>query len=120
MTPIDNALFINPCQVYLCKTEKEFKQLLKKFNVKESVSFLGKYAHATTHFLEQGNDNVIIVCIPKNQKQSQRQIHALLVHEAVHIWQKIRDVINEPHPCSEFEAYAIQNLCLNLFRKYET
>jgi len=43
----------------------------------------------------------------------------LLVHEAMHVWRDMCEAIDEKHPSSEFEAYAVQNISANLFKAYE-
>jgi hypothetical protein len=47
------------------------------------------------------------------------QVYALLVHEAVHIWQDVKHRIGEDNPSSEFEAYAIQNISQELMLAYK-
>lgn len=42
----------------------------------------------------------------------------LLVHEAVHVWQLIRETIGETAPSSEFEACAIQAISQELIAAY--
>ena len=46
------------------------------------------------------------------------QIAAMLVHEAVHVWQTIRRSIGETSPSSEFEAYSIQHIAQELMSRY--
>jgi hypothetical protein len=46
------------------------------------------------------------------------QIAALLVHEAVHIWQQYCADIGEKEPASEQEAYAIQSISQTLMEEY--
>lgn len=48
-----------------------------------------------------------------------RIVADLLIHEATHIWQDIREGIGEEKPSSEFEAYAMQNISAELFAAYE-
>ena len=47
------------------------------------------------------------------------QIHGLLLHEAVHIWQRIKILMGEKEPSIEFEAYSIQRIALDLFSMFE-
>ncbi len=42
----------------------------------------------------------------------------ILVHEAVHIWQKFSQRIGEHEPSGEFEAYAIQSISQRLISAY--
>ena len=45
-------------------------------------------------------------------------IVGLIVHEAVHVWQFVRENIGESNPSSEFEAYAIQAISQELIEAY--
>ncbi len=76
---------------------------------------------ATTHFFEKGDGGLCaIVCIrPRTKDRSMIQLYALLVHEAVHIWQHILKEVGEHSPSSEFEAYAIQTLSQRLMEAYK-
>lgn len=47
------------------------------------------------------------------------EIYGLLLHEAVHIWQRIKLRMGEEHPSKEFEAYSIQHIAQDLFYMYE-
>ncbi|MDC5485845.1 hypothetical protein NRA67_18900, partial [Acinetobacter baumannii] len=47
------------------------------------------------------------------------EIYGLLLHEAVHIWQKVKKLMGEKEPSSEFEAYSIQAIAQDLFKMYE-
>ena len=77
------------------------------------------HAHATTHFFKRSDKVVAIICIRKNSAFDINQIHALLLHEAVHLWQEIKIYIDENNPSKEFEAYSIQALAQNLFYAYK-
>jgi len=56
------------------------------------------------------NGLVCVVCIDasKAKKYTQIQIHSLLTHEAVHVWQALCDSMGEEAPGREVEAYSIQ------------
>ncbi|KCY47724.1 hypothetical protein J715_3367 [Acinetobacter baumannii 1571545] len=46
-------------------------------------------------------------------------MYGLLLHEAVHVWQKVKKLMGEKEPSSEFEAYSIQSIAQDLFKMYE-
>jgi hypothetical protein len=54
----------------------------------------------------------------EREKTNPEGVVALLVHEAVHLWQYIKEDIGEHNPSKEFEAYAIQNLTQELLQSY--
>ncbi|MFA3362230.1 hypothetical protein KWF35_10520 [Acinetobacter baumannii] len=47
------------------------------------------------------------------------EVYGLLLHEAVHVWQKVKKLMGEKEPSSEFEAYSIQAIAQDLFEMYE-
>lgn len=108
----------------LCLTEEQFHQKLKELKVpkKDYPPFLGSWhSHATTHFLvnEGQKSAAAIVCIAAMDKYSYAETAALICHEAVHVWQAIRETLGEKEPSSEFEAYSIQNIVQTLLYEYE-
>jgi hypothetical protein len=60
-----------------------------------------------------------IVCLrPPENKAGRAQVRGVLVHEAVHIWQRCIAVIGEHSPSDEFMAYSIQQISEELFKLY--
>ena len=109
----------------LCYSEKEFHKELRRLGIARSEwpPFIGSgqnsSADATTHFFTLGNKNrVAIVCVGNSRGKSREQMQALLTHEAVHLWQRIKEDMGEDRPSHEFEAYAIQTISQNLATAY--
>ncbi len=107
----------------LATNEKNFYKEIKKFKIERGdiPYWVKPSSAATTHFLSaKGGKRAAIVCIdPKDAKQyTGVQVAALLVHEAVHIWQAFSRDIGETEPSSEFEAYSIQWLSQELLNAY--
>ena len=117
---LDRSMIASP-YFCLCLSEASFRDALKHLKVPESKwpewITLGK--DATTHHLETNDEEAHIVCMRPSTKHERVQIHALLVHEAVHIWQAHRDNIGEDKPGIEHEAYSIQHLSQELMFSYE-
>lgn len=108
----------------LCLTEKQFHQKLKELKLpeKDYPPFLGSWhSHATTHFLvnEAGKSAAAIVCLGDMKEYDYAEIAALIAHEAVHVWQAVRETLGEKEPSSEFEAYSVQNILQTLLYEYE-
>jgi len=105
----------------LCLSEKEFQKQMKAMNVPphQWPRWISEEANATTHFLDHPDGaKAAIVCIDKTPDRTGVQVAALLVHEAVHIWQEHRDSVGEHDPSAESEAYAIQNISQRLMEAY--
>ena len=104
----------------MCLSEKSFQKELKKLKVEEPCSFLNPGANATAHyFTSDGGKLSCIVCMHPNKDRTLIEIHGLLVHEAVHIFDETMEHYGEDKPSPEFKAYAIQNLSQNLFAAYK-
>lgn len=105
----------------LCTTEKQYRLTLKhlKIKTKDAPSFLiTQQANATVHCFDSKGKTCYVVCIGNTEGQTREQILALLVHEAVHIWQDFKASIGEHNPGRESEAYAIQMLSQSLMIEY--
>jgi hypothetical protein len=120
---LDRSLVVSPYYFCLCTTLKQFHKELKRLKVPEKnwPDFLASAcADATVHYFEKGSGELCaIVCIHRNKKHSIPQVYAMLVHEAVHIWQTIKATIGERDPSREFEAYSIQAISQRLMEAYD-
>jgi hypothetical protein len=116
----DRGLYISPIKYALCLHEKRFKYELKRLKITEDVPYTLNNADSTVHYFRhtENNDECCIVCLRMDRNIELLQVYGLLVHEAVHIWQTITDIIGEKNE-SEFEAYCIQRIAQNLFYSYE-
>lgn len=116
---LDRVLMYNPYYVALCLNEKEFKRACKdiKITKKDVPEFSRGGDFARVHFFERDKNVLAIICLNPG-KYSDVEVHGLLVHEAVHIWQKVKEYIEELNPSNEFEAYSLQNIAQILFEAY--
>jgi hypothetical protein len=65
------------------------------------------------------NDSTLAIVQLGDIERTIIQVHSLLLHEAVHIWQRIKLRMGESDPSKEFEAYSIQRIAQDLFAMYE-
>lgn len=118
----DRALFVSPCYYTLILDEEEYLAEMKRLDVKYPPPFMVGGANATTQFFEYQNKLTALVCMPRDtieiEKTNPIGVVALIVHEAVHIWQQICEHIGEKTPSSEFEAYSIQAITEELLLAY--
>ena len=76
-------------------------------------------ADATTHMLEHPERGIAcVVALRVREGITGIQIAAMLVHEAVHIFQEWCLHYGEQRPSSEFEAYSIQTIAQRLMYSY--
>lgn len=105
----------------LCLTEPQFRKALKHCGLPANASDFMKTSHAdaTCHYLNnQRGDLVCIVCLGDFTGRSGIEIAGLLVHEAVHIWQRYVERIGEDRPGDEQEAYAVQCIAQELMADF--
>ena len=118
---LDRELVRGNVYYALCVTEAQFLAELKRLNVprQQHGYWVNPRAYATTHYLEDGDDQICLVCIAPPQTDTPSiEVVGLLVHEAVHVWQAMRDSMGETNPSAEFEAYGIQMLSARLIQSY--
>jgi len=108
----------------LCLDETAFFAELRKLKVPVHrwTTFLSSStAHATTHHFEHGGKMIAMVCLDAKlaKEKTGCQVASLLVHEAVHIWQRHAVHIGafNDHGDEE-EAYAIQSIAQALMESY--
>lgn len=124
---LNRDLLTSPYHYALCLSEKDFKAELKRLAVPKTdwPPFLKTtHSHATTNYFEQtkSSGQCAIVCMHPHTKKSGldiKQVYALLVHEAVHIWRACADSMGEKYPALEEEAYAIQRIAQSLMFSYD-
>lgn len=106
----------------LCLDEKTYKaelRRLKIFNYDDMIK--NAWSSATVHKISKDDGtSIALVCLGSDIKKIElEQVYALLVHEAVHLWQWHCELIGEHEPSCEFEAYGIQALSQELMFAYK-
>lgn len=108
----------------ICYSEKQFQRELTKLHVPPNQwpDFLGPNADGTVHYLDNLDKgaNVAILCIDGEECVDRpiNVVHALLTHEATHVWQDHLEEIGG-EGSNEEEAYAIQNIAQNFMDDYD-
>ena len=113
----DNAVFYLPLTYALCTSEEDYLKAVGYMQVTDPNPWLLDRADGTAHVFE-GQDGKFSVIVCMRESDDVQKVVGLLAHEAVHIWQKVRELLRESQPSTEFEAYAIQQIVMNLHDKY--
>ena len=118
---LSRSLIVGP-YFALCTSEAEFKATMKHMKVLDGAYpkwLTTPQSDATTHFFDtNGGQLAAVVCIRVPDSVTSIQVAALLVHEAVHIWQRYCSWIGEDSPSDEFEAYSIQHIAQEFMTAY--
>ena len=86
-------------------------------DMSQSDEFLSMGTGAQVDFYQ--DSAYAIVQMGDTSERTSVEIHGLLLHEAVHIWQRVKQRMNERDPSTEFEAYSIQAIAQDLFAMFE-
>lgn len=113
----DNALIRGRLYYRLCVSEKDFDIIRKRFPG-YTHQWVSKDALASTHMMESGERRAIVVCVGDVAKLSPIKVASLIVHESVHVWQAQCEYMAEASPGDEIEAYAIEQISMNLMEQY--
>lgn len=116
---LDRGLVYAPRMV-LCMTEHEYMQVAKQLKVEYPNSWILPGQSACVHTWEKldGSMWACVVCINPPADFDSVDIACALVHEAVHIFQKLCEQLGETHPSKEFQAYSIERITQRLMREY--
>lgn len=117
--------FINYCNMAMypvslgfTSNEAKFYKELKRIGVTQDVEFLEEDSISTAHFLTSKFSHNIIVVIDRDEGFEELATE-FLVHEAVHVWQYIKEVIEEDKAGNEIDAYNTQYITRFLLDEYK-
>lgn len=117
---LDRELVTGP-YLGLATTEVQFHKAMRHCKVAREnwPAWVSEGADATTHtFANKDGNTACMVCIRPREGHTPIKIAAILVHEAVHVWQEHCERIGERNPSPEFEAYSIQAISQRLMQAY--
>lgn len=107
----------------LVTSQEEFDQALRDLDIAvEGHPFVNPGSHATTHTytsVKGSLASIVGLSMESAAKVDPIDVAALLVHEAVHVWQNLESGAGQMG-CfgTEGEAYAIQNISAQLMDAY--
>ena len=121
---LDRALVVTPFSYCLILTEKKFVRELRRLEIAQAdrpKMFGLWHSDATTHIFENRGEiaQTAIVTLRNYEDKTRPQIYAMLLHEAVHLWQHSIREYGEASPSDEFMAYGIQTIAQRLMESFE-
>lgn len=117
---LSRSLTVGP-YLTLCTSEQEFERVLRHLKVpaKDRPAWMSDTAGGmTVELAAPKGGHACVVCLREDAARSPLRTAAILVHEAVHVWQGHCSYIGEDKPSAEFEAYAIESISLALMQEY--
>lgn len=120
VTWLDRCLLQGP-RVAVVTSQRQFVAAMKGLGVADPDPFCDPAWHACVHAFEVDGDLVCVtgLNLPALARLGDGiDVAGVLAHEAVHVWQRIRDRLGPGDLGREMEAYAIQNIAVQLMRAY--
>lgn len=116
---LNRTLVAMPGYYGLCTSREAFEKTMRRLKIPKGDRpevHGSAHADATMHTFYQGGKICCIVYMPLEhaKKHSREECYGLLIHEGVHIWQKVREHYGERDPSKEFEAYSVQMITQEL------
>lgn len=103
----------------LCLSEREYMRTVESCNVPRPDPWIDEERQvACVHTWEWAGSLVCVVCLAPPDDFDGIDIAAALMHESVHIFQRLCNSIGEDKPSREFEAYSIEHIAARLMREY--
>ena len=104
----------------LCLDEKTFHAALDDCGIKDRPLFIANIqSNASMHSATHADGSLVcIVTLASWSEHSPIEVAGLLVHEAVHVWQRYCEHIGERVPGNEQEAYGIQAIAQELMQSF--
>jgi hypothetical protein len=108
-----------PVEIGFCPSKAAWKHHARSMGLKDLP--YPTNAATSTRFTKPGADRVIVTLGKQADEpgRSRVEIAGLLCHEATHVWQAVREAMNDPgQPSVEFEAYAMQAIFQGLYQAW--
>lgn len=109
-----------PVNIGFCPSKKAWKKFFKEIPKQkgfEIPKYLTSFAR-TTCLDSESKGRICLVSLNEAISDTKDEVYGILVHEAVHVWQHVKEYIGEENPSSEFECYSIQYISQQLWEAY--
>lgn len=108
-----------PVAIGFCPSRKAWKRVQREMHVLEGYpDIAGHGGHTLLAKNDKTFESVIIVTVAGTAERDAMDVIMTIVHEAVHVWQFLRNAIGESSPGIELEAYAIEEISRGLIDAY--
>ena len=104
----------------LCLTEKAYLAAAKEIKAEHPGRWMDESKNAALlHTWEENGRVTCVLCLhPGAQTADPIEVAGMLVHESVHVFQRLCDSIGESEPSREFEAYSIERIAEQFMREF--
>lgn len=117
-----NRSLLQGPRVALVANERQFLAAKRAAGVECTDPLLTHAMSACVHAYTDNNGDLVCIVgisLAACSRMDGIDIAALLVHEAVHVWQEVRARLGPGDLGQEMEAYAVQNIVANLMHGYQ-
>jgi hypothetical protein len=128
---MDKIVYVNmamlPLKVRIALTEKAFLKYSAEVKLENPEPWIAEDKHAMVHYWTFGDGSkgaVMCIDIKRARKDIRKgdllecQVISLFIHEAVHIWQRCKEIMGVELIDHEVEAYTIQWISQQFLHQY--
>jgi len=107
-----------PVYFGFCPNERAWKREMEKMGCVGEPYPTGTAGRCTTFAKDSKVCLIVTIEDGAEKRHSQIEVLGLMVHEATHVWQAVRDEMEEKAPSIEFEAYSMQAIFQSLWHAW--
>lgn len=112
-----------PAYFGFCPDKKAWKREMKRIGIKhhpypDGDATCSVFHNAVERDATIGKTIILVTIGDHIDANDHLGIIGLIVHEATHVWQFIREDAGEDEPSKEIDAYAMQNIVMSLIDAY--
>jgi hypothetical protein len=115
----DRCLLRGP-RLAVVTSQQGYRAVMRQIEATDADPYCEKDWEACTHAFDVSGELVCVVGLnlPRLTELPPIDAAAVMVHEAVHVWQRTRARLGPGDLGSEMEAYAVQNIAAEVMRAY--
>lgn len=123
MSKKDNLFWLDsgwqPVDIAFCPSKEAWNRARKRYRIDAEYPEIAGYGGRCQLFRnDETHTAIIVVWVSHSSERDAMEVISTIVHEAVHVWQFICQVIGETDAGMEIEAYSIQRITEMLIDAY--
>lgn len=107
-----------PTHYGFCPSAKAWAREMKRLGIEDAPPYPESDDCAVTFNNEEKTAVIVTIHERVDSYNDSIGLTDIIAHESAHVWQSILEDIGERNPSAEFEAYALQNIVMNLAAAY--
>ena len=108
-----------PVSIGFCPSVKVWERVLCEYGVEASPPDMKTNVGCVCDFSNPDTGETFILVAVRDSGAGPEELMGTFIHEAAHVWQRIKRAVGEDAPGDEMEAYALEHIALEIRRAHE-